>query len=102
MNGNEAPEKFGLLSRVNIPCRNRLRQLISSASMPPRPPSLISGSKVTFSLGGGAWVQFRRDSDWRWWWLPAHLSGQIFECRVYMHRDSTLGYNSHACPGQAR
>lgn len=54
------PEKFGLLSRVNIPIRITLRQLIYSASTHPLPPFFISSSKVTFSLASG-WFQLTRE-----------------------------------------
>lgn len=60
MNGNEMPEKFGLLSRVNIPIRITLRQLIYSASTHPLLPFFISSSKVTFSLASG-WFQLTRE-----------------------------------------
>lgn len=60
MNGNETPEKFGLISRVNIPIRITLRLLIYSASTHLLPPFFISSSKVTFSLVWG-WFQLTRE-----------------------------------------
>lgn len=60
MNGNEMPEKFGLISRVNIPIRIMFRLLIYSAGTHPLPPFLLSSSKVTFSLVWG-WFQLTRE-----------------------------------------
>lgn len=97
------PEKFGLLSRVNIPCRTRLRLLIYSASVPPQPPFLKSSSKVTFSLdGGGAGSIQKGLGSVGGGCPPAHLFGEIFECQVQMHRDRALGSDSHACHRWAR
>lgn len=53
MNGNEMPEKFGLMSRVNIHIRIMLRLLIYSWSKPLMPFNFINSSEVNFGLVGG-------------------------------------------------
>lgn len=60
MNGNETPEKFGLISRVNITTRIMLRLSIYSASMPLPLFHFIKSAKVNFGLIWG-WFQLRRD-----------------------------------------
>lgn len=46
MKGNETPEKFGLISRVNIPIRITLRLVIYSPSMSLTPFNFINSLKV--------------------------------------------------------